>query len=358
MTKEMLQLFITTVNLSVVEAMAKIDHNVRGILFVLNEQQELIGSVTDGDIRRWLIKTGDLNATIDHYMNRSPKFLLENHREQAFTYMKEQVIKAVPILNEHRHMIDIIFAEETIGISKANDDSLKNTKVIIMAGGKGTRLYPYTKILPKPLIPIGEVPILERIIHKFCDYGISQYYLTVNYKKGMIKSYFAEINPVYKLHYIEEDQPLGTAGSIKLIPEEFTEPVIITNCDTLIDVNYEKVMAYHITSNNALTIVSALKHIVVPYGVMYSKEHGVVTAMEEKPKLSYFINTGLYVLDPILIKKIPDNTMFHMTQLAQLLMNEGYQVGMYPISEDAFLDMGEFEEMKRMEQKLKLAKEL
>jgi NDP-sugar pyrophosphorylase family protein len=170
----------------------------------------------------------------------------------------------------------------------------------------------------------------------------------------MIKSYFTDINPDYDIHYVEEDMPLGTAGSIKLITDKFSSPVIITNCDTLIDVNFEELMEHHKASGNALTIVSALKNITVPYGVMYSKENGIITSMEEKPQMSYFINTGLYVLDSELIEKIPDNTMFHMTHLADLLMKEGYQVGMYPISEEAFLDMGEFEEMKRMEEKLNI----
>lgn len=354
MTGEMLNTLITTPQVSVVEAMEKIDRNVRGILFVVNNDQQLIGSITDGDIRRWLIKTGELNATVDKYMNPSPKFLFEGNCGSAFEYMKKHFIKAVPILDMEKKIVDVLFAGDDIEVKETKGGSLKNTTVIIMAGGKGTRLYPYTKILPKPLIPIGDVPILERIINKFCEYGISCYYLTVNYKKGMIKSYFADLDPAYKVCYVEEEKPLGTAGSIKLIKEPFHSPVIITNCDTIIDADYENLMKYHVSSGNALTIVSALKNITVPYGVMYSKEQGIITSMEEKPKMSYFINTGFYVLNPELIKKIPDNVVFHMTDFADLLMNEGYQVGMYPVSEEAFLDMGEFEEMRRMEQKLNL----
>lgn len=354
MNSELIEKLTTTSDSSVVDNMKKIDKNVKGILFVLNESQQLIGSVTDGDIRRWLIKTGKLDAIVTNYMNTAPKYLFDGNRNIAQEIMKKNEIKAIPIVDTDRRVIDVIFADEMVSHKIQADKTLKDISVIIMAGGKGTRLYPYTKILPKPLIPIGDIPILERIIDRFYDYGISKYYLTVNYKKGMIKSYFAELNPQYMVKYIEEDKPLGTAGSIKLITDKFISPVIITNCDTLIDVNFSKLMEYHVSSGNALTIVAALKNTTIPYGVIDTKEQGIVVSMKEKPSMSYFINTGLYVLNPELIEKIPDEKIFHMTDLAELLMKERYQVGMYPVSEEAFLDMGEFDEMKRMEKKLNL----
>lgn len=228
---------------------------------------------------------------------------------------------------------------------------------MIMAGGKGTRLYPYTKILPKPLIPIGDIPIMERIIGKFCEFGTTQFYATVNYRKNMIRSYFSEISKTYSLEYVEEDKPLGTAGSLQLIKEEFSQPFIVTNCDILIHADYEDIYRYHKEAGNELTIVTALKNIEVPYGVIHSSENGAVQSMEEKPKLSYFVNTGMYILNPALKKEIPEDTFFHMTDLADKLLAENRRVGMYPISEDSFLDMGEFEEMHRMEEKLNLKSE-
>ena len=173
----------------------------------------------------------------------------------------------------------------------------------------------------------------------------------------MIKSYFADLAADYKIHYVEEDKPLGTAGSLCLIEAEFDKPFIVTNCDILINADYADIYKYHKESGNVLTIVSALKNIVVPYGVIHSKENGTVVSMEEKPKLSYFVNTGMYVLNPDLLKRIPKDTFYHMTDLTDLLLAEGKQVGMYPISEDSFLDMGEFEEMRRMEKKLNLKSE-
>ena len=233
----------------------------------------------------------------------------------------------------------------------------KGIPVVIMAGGKGTRLYPYTKILPKPLIPIGDIPIMERIIQIFRRYGVQQFYATVNYKKSMIKSYFAENMGNFSLRYVEENQPLGTAGSLSLIEETFDTPFIVTNCDILIHADYADIFQYHQAAGNELTMVTALKNIVVPYGVIHSSGNGRIDSMEEKPKLSYFVNTGMYILNPKLLQEIPQEVCFHMTDLADQLLKEGRKVGMYPISEDSFLDMGEFEEMRRMEEKLNLKAE-
>lgn len=187
--------------------------------------------------------------------------------------------------------------------------------------------------------------------------GVTDFYATVNYRKNMIKSYFTDTAKDYEIQYVEENQPLGTAGSLRLIEEDFEQPFIVTNCDILIHADYEDVYRYHRESGNELTIVSALKNIVVPYGVIHSSENGAVQSMEEKPKLSYFVNTGMYILNPELKKEIPENTFYHMTDLTDKLLKENRKVGMYPISEDSFLDMGEFEEMHRMEKKLDLKSE-
>ncbi|MBQ2921676.1 MAG: nucleotidyltransferase family protein [Tyzzerella sp.] len=353
MNKEQVQNLCGQASLTIVEAMQKIDENEKGILFITTEDERLIGAVTDGDIRRWLIKTADLSSKVEKLMNKNPQFLYVGDRKNAYDFMKKKMIHALPILDSEARVVDIALADEK-DFASINSRALENVPVIIMAGGKGTRLYPYTKILPKPLIPIGDIPILERIINRFYEYGVSQYYMTVNYKKGMIKSYFAELNPRYSIEYVEEDKPLGTAGSIQLIGKEFETPVIVMNCDTLIEADYEDIYEYHKKSGNAMTIVSALKNLEVPYGVLKTGENGVITAFEEKPKLSYLVNTGMYVVDGAMLNKIPKDKFFHMTHLAEKLMREGLQVGMYPISEESFLDMGEFEEMRRMEDKLNI----
>lgn len=357
MKTEQLALFLISPDSTVVEAMQRIDRNARGILFVTNEQQKLLGVVTDGDIRRWLIRTGELKAPVSGLMNTEPKRISRKEHAKAHEVMVQHSITALPVVTTKGVVSDILFRDEQVAKKKKPQGILKEVPVVIMAGGKGTRLYPYTKILPKPLIPIGDIPIMERIIGKFCEFGTTQFYATVNYRKNMIRSYFSEISKTYSLEYVEEDKPLGTAGSLQLIKEEFSQPFIVTNCDILIHADYEDIYRYHKEAGNELTIVTALKNIEVPYGVIHSSENGAVQYMEEKPKLSYFVNTGMYILNPALKKEIPEDTFFHMTDLADKLLAENRRVGMYPISEDSFLDMGEFEEMHRMEEKLNLKSE-
>ncbi len=340
-------------DLTVVQAMQKIDNGVKGIVFVTDENDCLIGCVTDGDIRRWLIKTADLTATVDKFMFNSPKFLYSDEANQCEIYLDKYSINAIPIVDENKKVLKIIF-KETHKKPETNkkSDALKNVPVVIMAGGKGTRLYPYTMVMPKPLIPVGGITIIERIIKRFIDCGADTFYLSVNYKKSMIKAYFEELNLPCTIKYIEENKPLGTGGSVKLVEDELDKPFIITNCDTLIDTNLSAIYEQHIKSGNPMTIVSSLKNFTVPYGVLKVKENCVLEELQEKPTFPHFINTGMYVVNSELLHLIPSDTFYHMTDLAQACMDKDMKVGVYPISEESFLDMGEFKEMKRMEEKL------
>ena len=346
------QKFLAQGDCLLVEAMKIIDQNTKGIIFVVNEERSLIGVLTDGDIRRWIIKTGKLDVQIRQIMNANPKFVYEESVSTAEQLFEKNKITILPVLNNMGKVEDILFKHRIDSRESKQKQGMEGIPVVVMAGGKGTRLYPYTKILPKPLIPIGDIPIIERIFQQFAGYGTMDFWVTVNYKKNMIMSYFAEVNRNYELHYVEEITPLGTGGSMQLIEEQFDRPIIVTNCDILIEADYEDIYKHHLSSGNKMTIVTALKNIIVPYGVVHPQENGAIDSMEEKPKLSYFVNTGFYIINQEIIQKIPKNQFFHMTDLADLLLKNGDKVGMYPISEDSFLDMGEFEEMHRMEEKL------
>lgn len=348
-------MYTATSEISVVEAMQKIDKGAKGILFVIDEKERMIGCVTDGDIRRWLIKSADLTAPISKVMFRAPKYVFVADDIDVEAYMKKYVITALPVLNTQREIVDILFLNsENTRKEETEKEFMQNIPVVIMAGGKGTRLYPYTRILPKPLIPIEGIPIIERIMNRFVEYGTQLFYLTVNYKKGMIKSYFDELNPDYQISYVEENRPLGTGGSLRLIKDNFEQSIFVTNCDTLIDADYVDIYNRHLESGNAITIVSSLRNQVIPYGVLQIGNQGIVYGIEEKPNIPYFINTGMYIIKPELIDLIPKDTLYHMTNLTQDAMKHGMKVGIYPISEEAFLDMGELEEMKKMEEKLRV----
>lgn len=353
MNREM-EKYLATGELHVVPAMEQIDQGAKGILFVVDHEKRLVGCVTDGDIRRWLIKTADLTGMISQIMYTRPKYVLEHDTVDYEAYMERNAISAVPVLDQEKHIVDIIFRHGGNTVVDAKKKLLADVPVIIMAGGKGTRLYPYTKILPKPLIPIGDIPIIERIMNEYVEYGARDFYLTVNYKKGMIKSYFDDIQPDYRITYVNEEKPLGTGGSISLIGKQFDVPVIVANCDSLIKTDLADIYLQHQKSGNKITVVSSLKNVVIPYGVIRVKQQGIIESMEEKPRHSYLINTGMYVVDPDMLDLIPKDTFYHMTDLIEDAMKQEFQVGVYPVSEDSFLDMGEFAEMKRMEEKLKV----
>lgn len=350
MNAERLNEFIGCSDLSIVDAMGKIDINAKGILFIVDKEHKVIGSLSDGDIRRWLLKSGEITANVVMAMNPSPYMLNYKNKNSAFKIMKEKCIKAIPLTNDYGNIVDIYLSSDSD--EATHKGNLNGVPVVIMAGGKGTRLYPYTKILPKPLVPIGDTPIVERIIDYYTSFGMNLFYMTVNYKKAMIRSYFDDIERQYDIRYVEEDKPLGTGGSIKLIPDKFDKPLFVTNCDALILADYYDIYQYHVKAGNDITMVSALKNFQVPYGVLHTGNNGVLNTMEEKPKLSYFINTGMYIINPQTIDLIPADTFFHMTHLVEKVMNSGGKVGTYPVSEDSFLDMGELDEMKRMEEKL------
>lgn len=353
MLHDELNKYIAQGDCTIVDAMRKINLNSSGLLYVVDEDNHLKGCLTDGDIRRWIIKNGNIEGIIDDAMNCNPSFLYENEKSAAKDKMSSERISSLAIIDDSCVVKEIVFRDELLQLDYISGfKDLSNTSVIIMAGGLGTRLYPYTKILPKPLIPIGDVPILERILSRFYEFGCTNFFLTVNYKKEMIKSYFSESRLPYSITFVEEPKLLGTAGSIHLIKETFNGPVVISNCDILIEANYSDILRFHVFSGNDMTIVSSLKNTEIPYGVIYLNDDGSIASLEEKPHYSNFINTGMYVVNPELLELIPSDKVFHMTDLTELLLKEKKRVGVYPIDENSFLDMGQFEEMKKMESRI------
>ena len=352
MNEDVLNKCLIDEKIKIVDAMQILDKNAGGVLFVVDSDNRLKGSLSDGDIRRWIISTGDTQSSVTQAMKKNPVFLFDDEGEDLDECIQKKQIPSVPIVNREFEIVDVYYPIKKGLFSKKTNKTLKDIPAVIMAGGKGTRLYPYTKILPKPLIPIDGVPILERILDRFQGYGVDKFYITVNYRKEMIKSYFNEVEHTYEIIYVEEDKPMGTAGSLKLIKEKFDSPIIVTNCDILIQTEYDKVIKQHIESGVDMTVVSSVKNTRIPYGVLHIGKDGIITSVEEKPIYSDLINTGMYIVNPEVIDLIPGGEMFHMTDLMEILMREERSIGLFPISENSFLDMGEFEEMKHMEEVL------
>ncbi|MRH41223.1 CBS domain-containing protein [Aquibacillus halophilus] len=339
-------------NMSIIEAIKQMDITSKKILLVTSEEDRLIGVITDGDVRRWILKNGNLNDEVSYIMNTSPKVVsVGDEEKKALDIMKSKFIDAVPVVDHEFKVVDVVFWNKNInGILKMHGDI--DIPVVIMAGGKGTRLYPYTKILPKPLVPIGDTPIVERIINRFVEFGVKHFYMTVNYKKNMIKSYFADIEKIYDIEFIEEEKPLGTGGSLSLLGEHLKTSFFVSNCDILIDANYSDIYNYHQKNENKITMITSLKNFKIPYGVVDLDESGTINKTREKPEYTHLINTGMYIVEPDLLDYIPGSEFFHITELIDLCIEKGFKVGTYPVSEDSWLDMGQFDEMENMIKKL------
>ena len=333
---------------SILDAMHQLDKSAKKILFVQKEEK-LVASLTDGDIRRWILKKGDMRMPVKCAANYNLKYLFEQQEDKAFYVMKEYEIDAIPIVDKNYIIKRVIFSSGPI-----HEDRVFNNEipVVIMAGGLGARLSPFTNILPKPLIPVGDYPIVEHIINRFYSYGCRQFYMIVNYKRNMIKAYFVELYKKYHLDFITEEKPLGTGGGISLLKGKIEDTFILTNCDILIDDDLTKAYQQHIELGNVITMVCSLKNFVIPYGVVNIGEKGTIQSMQEKPNLSFFTNTGCYFVEPEVIENLEYNESIDFPAVIERYMQTEKRVGIYPIGEKAWLDMGQFDELEKMKARL------
>lgn len=327
------------------DAMEQLDRVAKKVLY-LQQGGYLLAALSDGDIRRWILSGGSLDAPVFKVANYTPKYLLSSNRADALKFLRKNLIESVPIVNHNMKIIDIIFWNDESCFRHSTTLSLP---VVMMAGGKGTRLYPYTKILPKPLIPIGDIPIAERIMDRFNEFGCEQFYLVVNHKKNMIKAYFGEVTKNYSIEYADEDCPLGTGGGTRLLKNKIDRTFILTNCDVLIDADFSDIYQLHRKEKNVITMICSLKNYTVPYGVVEIGADGLIKKMQEKPQLSFFTNTGSYLVEPEVLEFIGDNENIGFPDVILRCQDHGLKAGVYPISEGAWLDMGQLDEMEKME---------
>lgn len=334
-------------NITILQAMQKLDRTAKKILFVVRKNK-LVAAVTDGDIRRWILSNGNLEAAISSAANYAPKYIRQNQTNEVIQYMRDNEIEAVPVVDKEMQIVDIKFENERIDCKKVSA-SLAGIPVVIMAGGLGTRLYPYTKILPKPLIPVGDLPIIEHIINEFRQYGCVDFHLIVNHKKNMIKAYFNEKELDYNLSYADEDIPLGTGGGLSLLKGRIDSTFILSNCDILIKEDIEKIYKLHKQKGNLITMVCSVKNFTIPYGIVEIDSNGDIEEMKEKPSLSFLTNTGCYIVEPEIIEDLETNVAIGFPDIIDRYRKQGRRVGIYPISENSWLDMGQMDELKRME---------
>lgn len=332
---------------TIISALKLMDEIKRKILFIIGDNNKFIGVLSLGDIQRAIINQIPLDTEISKILR---KHITVAKTSQTFEEIKLEMIEkraeAMPVIDENGFLVRVIYWEEIVDSgSKAHEKKQLNLPVVIMAGGKGSRLKPITNVIPKPLIPIGDKTMVEDIMDSFIKYGCNRFFLSVNYRAEIIKYYLDTQTEVkYDIKYFQEPIPLGTAGSLHLLADSVQETFFVTNCDIMIKDDYSEILKYHRENNNELTVVAALKSYKIPYGTIESGDNGILDKIIEKPELTFMINTGLYILEPHLINEIPKDEFYHITTLIEKLKNEKRRVGVFPVSENSWIDIGEWPE--------------
>lgn len=341
-----LELISLTPKVPLNEALRRLDETGGKILFIVDEAGGLLGTLTDGDIRRHLLAGRSLDDPVANAMNSDPVWVAEGTSEKDIReLLLSRRIDAVPVLDGERHVVRGVWWLDAFGETHTPHRSV-DLPVAIMAGGKGTRLEPYTRILPKPLMPVGDVPVLQLIMDRFHEQGCSSFVVSLNFKASLIRAYFGDVAFPYDVTFIDEEQPLGTAGSLRLMASRLDRTFVLANCDTIVDAEFADIVEYHRESCNVITIVASMKHLALPYGVCEVGQGGVLEALKEKPRFDLLVSTGVYVMEPEVLDAIAPDGPTDATDLINAAMQRGSRVGVYPIPERAWLDVGQVEELQ------------
>lgn len=335
---------IIEANVTLIQSLKIMDERKTKVLFVFLDNK-FLGMLTLGDIQRAIIANVSLSSPVKQVLDPKKYYAKESDSlEDIKNFMFTTRTESMPVVNEKGDLLKVYFWDDFFGEDKIIKKRKLKLPVVIMAGGKGTRLKPLTNVIPKPLLPIGEKTIIELIMDQFEEIGCGKFFLSVNYKSEILKYYMQNLEHPYDITYFQEDKPLGTIGSVSLLKNKIRTPFFVSNCDIIIDQDYSEVYDYHMENKNDLTIIAAIKNQSIPYGIMESGEKGELIRLEEKPELNYMINTGVYLLNPDLINEIPENTLFHITQLINKVKSKGGKIGCFPVSEKAWTDIGDWEE--------------
>lgn len=322
---------------TILDCLAKLENIETKTIFLMSEDK-LVGSITDGDIRRWIVSGGSLDSSLEKICNLNPILVKNNEKLNAFFLMDQHKINAIPVVDDSLRIMDILF--KNVQEIKAKNFSLVNTTVVIQAGGLGSRLKPITNVIPKALYPINGKPITEIIINSFKSYGIVNFGIISNYKKNMIKAYFEESDLVNNITYYEEERPLGTIGGLALLSQNVDSNFILTYCDTIIDVDYSRLMQFHEENMNDLTIVAIVREEQMDYGILRVNDKGQFLSIEEKPVDSHMVNSGVFVFSQRVFKFFSSPIRMDSLELIQNMQSASMKIGYFPVSESSWYDFG------------------
>lgn len=333
---------------SIMNALKQMDSRRTKLLFVFDGQL-FIGLLTIGDIQRSIIRGIALESSVISILEKDKIYASPDDTiEDIKRVMQSNRIECMPIVDNDSNLIDVKFWDDFFQNSSDDEREKIDLPVVIMAGGKGTRLKPITNVIPKPLVPIGDKTILEVIMDQFESIGCHKFYMSVNYKADMMKYYLSQLDHKYDIKFFMEDKPLGTIGSVSLLKGKITTPFFVSNCDSINEQDYRDVWDYHMQNHNDMTIVTMVKSFKIPYGVIETGQDGLMTALKEKPEQTYQVNTGVYIMNPELINEIPEGQFFHVTHLMEKVQRRKGRVGCFPVSEQSWRDMGEWSEYLKM----------
>ena len=334
---------------SIKDALKQLSKGGEKCLVVVDETAVFQGTLSDGDIRKALLKGKNIRATIKGIYQRNSTYLRQGqftNKDVRNIFIKKN-FDLIPVINKTGKIAEILTWVEAFKNNEERTVPTLSMPVVIMAGGRGTRLEPFTKILPKPLIPVHDKPIIEHIIEKFTVLGCSDFCITVSYKSKILMAYFEELEPKYNLRFVEEQEPLGTAGSLCLLRGQLHQPFVVTNCDIIIKADYASLYDFHMKGGYDITLIASAKEYVIPYGTCELNSDGHLIQINEKPKFDFLINTGLYILNPNVLELVPENKFYNMTDLIEDAKNKGKKVGVFPIDDDAWIDVGQWAEYQK-----------
>jgi dTDP-glucose pyrophosphorylase len=323
------------------EALKIIDKGAMQIAIVVDENDRLIGTLTDGDIRRGLLNNLSLDDSIESIVFKTPTVAtLSDTKEEILKKALSKKLHQIPIVDDEYRVIGIKEIEELV------KPKAKPNKVVLMVGGLGTRLYPLTENTPKPMLKVGNKPILQTIVEKFADYGFVNIVMCVNYKSHIIEDYFGDGSTFgVNIEYILEEQRMGTAGALSLLANIPNEPFFVMNGDLLTNVNFEHFLDYHNAQDAMATMGVREYDFQVPYGVV-NIDNGKITTIIEKPVHKFFVSAGMYILDPRVIKMISKNEFYDMPTLFEKIIAQDGSAVSFPVHE-YWLDIGRMEEYER-----------
>lgn len=337
-----------TPSTTLLAALKTMDEQKVKTLFVFDDKH-FEGLFTLGDVQRAIIKNIGLDMNVGAIIDRQKIYGYKSENESVIREKMRSIrAEVMPILDENGNITDIWFWNELFNEQEPDTRPKIDLPVVIMAGGKGTRLKPITNVIPKPLVPVGDKTILEVIMDQFESIGCHKFYMSVNYKADMMKYYLSQLDHKYDIEFFMENKPLGTIGSVSLLKGKIATPFFVSNCDSINEQDYRDVWDYHVNNHNDMTIVTMVKSFKIPYGVIETGKDGLMTALKEKPEQNYQVNTGVYILNPDLINEIPEGEFFHITHLMEKVQERGGRVGCFPVSEHSWHDMGEWPEYLKM----------